>query len=86
MDETLIRDGLLVMLTEGYEANPGRFLTLPQQIMDSSFARVAIADLRNDGYVEEQMRGVVRLTHVGYSLYKKRGKAGFWTPAFQYAV
>jgi hypothetical protein len=86
MDEMLIRDGLVAMLTQCYEANPGRFVTLPKQLMDSSFARVTIADLRNDGYVEEETRGVVRLTHVGYSQYKKRGKAAFGELGFQLAV
>lgn len=86
MDEAVIRDGLVAMLTQCYESNPNRFLTLPRQIMDSSVARVAIADLRNDGLVEEEQRGVVRLTHVGYSLYKKRGKAAFAETGFQLAV
>ena len=86
MDEAGIRDGLVAMLTQCYEANPSRFLSLPRQIMDSSVARVAIADLRNDGLVEEQMRGVVRLTHVGYSLYKKRGRTALAEAGFQLAV
>jgi Mn-dependent DtxR family transcriptional regulator len=31
-----------------------------------------VAELRNEGYVEEEVRGVVRLTPRGYQLYKKR--------------
>jgi Mn-dependent DtxR family transcriptional regulator len=45
---------------------------LPQQTVDSSFARVAVAELRNEGYVEEQVRGVVRLTPRGYQVYRSK--------------
>jgi Mn-dependent DtxR family transcriptional regulator len=31
-----------------------------------------VAELRNEGYVEEEVRGVVRLTPRGYQLYKKK--------------
>jgi hypothetical protein len=31
---------------------------------------MAVAEMRNQGYVEEQMRGVVRLTIRGYKFYK----------------
>ena len=61
---------LLVALARCYEHDPGQFVTLPQQTVDSSVARVAVADLRNEGYVEEQMRGVIRLTPRGYKVYK----------------
>jgi hypothetical protein len=67
-----IQQDLLVSLAEQYEQDPGRFVTLPQQTLDSSFARVAVAELRNEGYVEEQIRGVVRLTPRGYMIYKSR--------------
>jgi predicted transcriptional regulator len=35
-------------------------------------ARVAVAELRNEGYVEEQVRGVVRLTLRGYNVFKSK--------------
>jgi Mn-dependent DtxR family transcriptional regulator len=34
--------------------------------------REIVAELRNQGYVEEQIRGVIRLTARGYSSYKKQ--------------
>ncbi len=33
-------------------------------------ARLAIAGLRNEGLVEERVRGVIRLTALGYIKYK----------------
>lgn len=67
--ESIQRD-LLVTLAHHYERNPAQFVTLPQQTVDCSDARVAVAELRNEGYVEEQIRGVVRLTARGYKIYK----------------
>ncbi len=66
MDNVSIRDGLLAALTECFEADPAHFVNLPKQIVDSSSAREVIADLRNEGYVEEQERGVIRFTIRGY--------------------
>jgi len=34
--------------------------------------RTAVAELRNEGYVEEQVRGVVRLTPRGYQVYRSK--------------
>lgn len=71
MDEgEIIRDGLLLALAEGYEHDPRQFLTLSKRTMDSSVAREVVAELRNEGNVEEQTRGVVRLTASGYCRYK----------------
>jgi len=64
-----IQDGLLVTLALSYEAGPRQFVTLSRQTLDSSSARVAVAELRNGGFVEEQVRGVVRLTIRGYKKY-----------------
>ncbi len=72
MDNTSIRDGLLVTLTECYEADTAHFVNLPKQILDSSSAREVIADLRNGGYVEEQERGVIRFTRRGYESLRER--------------
>ena len=63
---------LFLSLAQHYEHDPGEFVRLPQQTVDSSFARVAVAELRNEGYVEEQVRGVVRLTLRGYNVYKRK--------------
>jgi hypothetical protein len=40
--------------------------------MDSPVAREVVAELRNEKHLEEQMRGVVRLTWRGYELYKNQ--------------
>ena len=66
MNNISIRDGLLAALTECYEADTAHFVTLPKHIVDSSSAREVIADLRNEGYIEEQERGVIRFTRRGY--------------------
>ena len=65
-----IRDGLLVTLVLRYEQDPDQFITLSKQTVDSSAARLAISALRNEGLVEEQVRGVIRLTPLGYKRYK----------------
>lgn len=70
MHRELIRDVLLVKLTKSYETDPSRFVTLSKQTVDSSFAREVIAELRNLGYIEEQVRGIVRLTRRGYEVYR----------------
>ena len=62
--------GVLDTLAHSYEEDPGRFVNLPKPMIDSSMARMALAELRNSGYVEEQIRGVVRLTPRGYKAYK----------------
>ncbi len=72
MDNISMRDGLLAALTERYEADPARFVSLPRQVVDSSSARAVIADLRNEGYVEEQERGVIRFTRRGYESLRER--------------
>ncbi len=71
MQSELIREDLLVTLAKRYEENPSEFVTLPKQTVDSCIAREAVAELRNEGYVEEQIRGVIRLTHRGYQIYKR---------------
>lgn len=73
MDNISIRDGLLAALTERFEADPAHFVSLPKQIVDSSSARAVIADLRNNGYVEEKERGVIRFTIRGYKVHRDRG-------------
>jgi Mn-dependent DtxR family transcriptional regulator len=45
---------------------------LPKQVVDSSSAREVISDLRNEGYVEERERGVIRFTRRGYELLRER--------------
>jgi len=66
-----VEDGLLVTLAHSYEEDPGRFVTLPKPVVDSSSTRLAVSELRNEGYVEEQIRGVIRLTARGYKMLHK---------------
>jgi hypothetical protein len=61
-----IHDGLRVTLVLRYEEDPRQFVTLPRQTLDSSLARLAIAELRNEGFLDEEVRGVIRLTPRGY--------------------
>ena len=65
-----IQNRLLVTLVFRYEEDPHQFLTLSRQAVDSSATRMAVAELRNEGLVEEQLRGVIRLTARGYNKYK----------------
>jgi hypothetical protein len=75
MHTETIPNELLMTLAKCYEEDPSRFVTLPKQTLDSSLARLAVAELRNEGYVEEQIRGVVRLTARGYQVYKSEPAA-----------
>jgi hypothetical protein len=70
MYQEMVPSSLLVTLAHCYEEDPGQFVTLPKPVVDSSLARMAVAEMRNQGYVEEQMRGVVRFTLRGYQFYK----------------
>ena len=72
MQQESIQTELFVTLVQHYEHDPREFVRLPQQTVDSSVARAAVAELRNEGYVEEQVRGVIRLTPRGYQVYKSR--------------
>lgn len=69
MHSQSVRDGLLLALIAGYEEDPLQFLTLSRPTIDSSLAREVVAELRNEGHVEEQVRGVIRLTARGYREY-----------------
>lgn len=69
MSEQEIRNELLLLLVSRYEQRREQYLTLSKQTVDCSFARWAIAELRNEGLVEEQVRGVIRLTALGYMKY-----------------
>ena len=65
-----ISDSVLVTLVLNYEQHRDEFVALPKQTIDSSSARLAIAELRNQGLLQEQVRGVIRLTAQGYRKYK----------------
>ena len=65
-----IQNGLLVALVLHYEQHRDQFVILSKHTIDSSAARLAIAELRNAGLVEEHVRGVIRLTALGYEKYR----------------
>jgi hypothetical protein len=67
MHQKMVQNELLVTLTHSYEENPGQFVTMPKLVLDCSLARIVMSELRNEGYLEEQVRGVVRLTPRGYA-------------------
>ena len=63
-------------LAQRYEEDPDQFVHLPQPTVASATARQTVAELRNEGYVEEEIRGVIRLTERGYRAYKKQSSPG----------
>jgi len=69
-------DDLIHRLAESYEENPSEFVHLPQPTVASAAARQTVSELRNEGYVEEEVRGVIRLTPRGYKEYKKKASVG----------
>ena len=75
MQPETIQTELLLTLAGLYEEDPSQFVTLPKQTVDSSIAREAVAELRNEGIVEEQVRGVIRLTPRGYMAYQSKQRS-----------
>ena len=67
MHRELIRDGLLVALAGRYEEDPVQFVTLSKRTLDSAVAREAVAELRNEGYVEGPLRCGPPLRGVGFA-------------------
>jgi hypothetical protein len=70
MLENAVRDSLLLTLAEYYENNPGNFCRIPKPDLASALLRETVAELRNEGYVEEEVRGVIRFTERGYKAYR----------------
>jgi hypothetical protein len=60
MQRDLVRDGLRFKLAERYRENPTDFLSLSKEARDSALGREIVAELRNEGHVEEQVRGTIR--------------------------
>jgi hypothetical protein len=69
---TTIENQLMVTLAEGFEKDPRGYVTLSKETVDSSEARFIVADMRNQGYIDERVRGVVRLTLRGYEFFRSR--------------
>ncbi len=70
MQRDLVRDGLRFKLAQRYREDPRLFLSLSKQAVDSPLAREIVAELRNEGYVEEEVRGTIRLTPRGYRAFQ----------------
>jgi hypothetical protein len=49
-----------------YQEDPSQFLTLSKEIADLALAREVVTELRNEGHVEEEVRGTIRFTLRGY--------------------
>jgi Mn-dependent DtxR family transcriptional regulator len=77
MHRESIRDWLLITLATRYEEDPQQFVTLSKRTLDSSLARGMVAELRNEGYVQEQVRGVIRMTPRGYMEYRSESSLNF---------
>jgi len=75
--EKAFSDELIHRLAESYEEDPSEFVHLSQRTVASSEARQKVSELRNEGYVEEEVRGVIRLTPRGYKEYKRKASASF---------
>jgi|GEM_PF-1139740 len=65
-----VRDGLRFKLAQRYREDPRHFLSLSKQTVDSALAREIVAELRNEGHVEEDVRGTIRLTPRGYRAFQ----------------
>ncbi|PYX84213.1 MAG: hypothetical protein DMG68_21205 [Acidobacteria bacterium] len=76
MFEAATRENLLVVLADYYEEDPRKFFQLSEKSLSSAMVRQMVAELRNDGYVEEEVRGVIKLTAKGYKTFRNgRGAA-----------
>jgi hypothetical protein len=70
MQRDLFLDGLRFKLAEQYRENPTGFLSLSKEAIDSALGREIVAELRNEGHVEEEVRGTIRLTPRGYRAFQ----------------
>ena len=77
MIENAFCDELIDRLAERYEEDPSEFVHLSEGTVASSMARLTVSELRNEGLVEEEVRGVIRLTARGYKEYKRKATAVF---------
>jgi len=70
MQRELVRDGLLFALAQSYQEDPSHFLSLSKQTINSVLTREIVAELRNEGHIEEEVRGTIRLTSRGYRAFQ----------------
>ncbi len=72
MDPHSVRVEILSTLSRQFEQDSRQFVVIPQPMMQMCATRAALAELRNDGFIEEQVRGVVRLRPHGYMMLHKQ--------------
>lgn len=72
MDQQSIQWEVLMFLTKHYEEDCRRFVVIPQLLMETQPVRAAIAELRDGEYVEERVRGLLRLRSNGYLMCQKK--------------
>jgi hypothetical protein len=70
MERDLVRDGLRFKLAKQYRDDPTGFLSLSKEAIDSALGREIVAELRNEGHIEEEVRGKIRLTPRGYRAFQ----------------
>jgi len=70
MQRDLVRDGIRFKLAERYRENPAGFLSLSKEAIDSALGREIVAELRNEGHVEKEVRGMIRPTPRGYRAFQ----------------
>ena len=70
MERDLVRDGLRFKLAKQYCDDPTSFLSLSKEAIDSALGREIVAELRNAGHIEEEVRGKIRLTPQGYRAFQ----------------
>ncbi len=70
MQRDLFRDGLRFNLAQQYREDPRRFVSLSKEAIDSASGREIVAELRNEGHIEEDVRGTIRLTPRGYRAFQ----------------
>ncbi len=68
---TSIPPDLIRELVRLYQHDPAQFFYVPAQVMASAAMRESIAELRNNGYIEEELRGIIRLTTRGYRTFQR---------------
>ena len=70
MPRELVRDGLLFALAQRYKEDPGALLALIKAKYGSALTCEIVAELRNAGHIEEDVRGTIRFTRRGYRSFK----------------
>jgi len=76
--QLIVRHNLLTELARHYEKDSTEFIVLPPNLVDSALIREVVAQLRNEGSVEEKVRGTIRLTARGHNAFCAAGLHACW--------